>query len=90
MLELNISSKSLKKDIKRVKSQGKPFELLDEILDILLTEKKIPSQYKPHKLTGNYQGYWELHIQPDWLLIYKIIGNCLYLVRMGSHSDLFK
>lgn len=90
MLQLNITSKSFKKDLRRMKSQGKKFELLDEIVSVLLEEKRIPAKYYAHKLTGNYQEYWELHIQPDWLLIYKIIDHCLYLTRMGSHAKLFK
>ena len=89
MLELKANSKKFKKDIKKIKSQGKQFILFDEIIQILLEGKEIPTKYRSHKLTGNYSGYWELHIQPDWLLIYKIVDNCLYLVRTGSHAELF-
>lgn len=89
MLKLSGVSNVFKRDIKRIKSQGKKFELLDEIIILLLEEKKLPAKYCNHKLIGNYQGYWELHIKPDWLLIYKIIGDSLYLARTGSHAELF-
>ena len=50
----------------------------------------LPSNYSPHKLSGNYSGYLEAHIQPDWLIIWKFkIENEIWLTRTGTHSDLF-
>ena len=89
MLKLSGASNSFKRDIKRVKLQGKNFELLDDVVKMLLEEKQLLTKYCNHKLTGNYGGYWELHIKPDWLLIYKVVDDRLYLVRTGSHSELF-
>ena len=53
--------------------------------------KTLEAKYKDHALTGNYKGYRECHIQPDWLLIYQYDNNelYLYLARTGTHSDLF-
>lgn len=82
-------SSSFKRDIKRVKAQGKQFPLLNEVVRLLLDENQLPMRYQNHKLTGSYVGYWELHIKPDWLLIYKVVDGFLYLVRTGSHSELF-
>lgn len=90
MLQLSGISSAFKRDIKRVKAQGKKFELLEDVINSLLEEKQLPVKYCNHKLTGNYEGYWELHIKPDWLLIYKIIDGYLYLTRTGSHSELFR
>ena len=53
---------------------------------------QLPEQYKDHNLSGNYKGYRECHIEPDWLLIYKIENDIitLTLVHIGTHSDLFR
>lgn len=90
MLNVFYSSK-FKKDYKRVKKQGKNVELLLDIVDILAAEKPLEEKHNDHPLSGNYIGYRECHIQPDWLLIYKVDGSelILTLTRTGSHSELF-
>ena len=82
---------SFKKDLKRSAKRGKDIEKFDAILEILQNGLSIHEKYKDHKLIGNYEGFRELHTQPDWLLIYKIDikKNILILYRRGSHSDLF-
>jgi len=80
---------TFKKDIKRLQKRGKNMEKLKVVIDKLLTNQPLENKYKDHALTGNWRGYKDCHIEPDWLLIYKIIEDCLYLVRTGSHSDLF-
>ena len=84
-----ITTKSFLKDLKRQKKRAKNFEKLKIILEVLAFEKKIPKKYRNHALKGSYIPARELHIEPDWLLIYKIEKNNLYLVRMGTHADLF-
>lgn len=66
-------------------------QLLEIVLDILLQEQPLPEKYLDHPLKGNYLGYRECHIQPDWLLIYKVQEEKLVLVaaRTGSHAYLF-
>ena len=78
-----------KKDVKRLQKRGKDMEKLKSVIDKLLENQKLEPRYKDHALTGNWNGYRDCHIEPDWLLIYKISENHLYLVRSGSHSDLF-
>ncbi len=78
-----------KKDIKKIKKQNKNLILLKDVKELLITESKLPTKYNNHRLIGDYAGHYELHIQPDWLLIYKIDKNELRLVRTGSHSELF-
>jgi mRNA interferase YafQ len=65
---------------------------LGEVLEILEKSGKLPLSYKPHLLLGRLRGYWECHIGPDWLLIWKQDNKTkvIELVRTGSHSDLFK
>ena len=62
---------------------------LRQVLLLLLNGEPLPERYKDHPLRGNWNGYRDLHIEPDWLLIYRIFGDELHLARTGSHSDLF-
>lgn len=82
---------SFKKDYKRAKRRGYNLYLIEEVIRLLVQQEPLPERYKEHSLTGNYAGYRECHITPDWLLIYKIKDNELILVlsRTGTHSDLF-
>lgn len=77
------------KDTKKMIRRGKPKSKLSDVLFMLINEEQLPAKYRNHKLTGNYRDHWECHIEPDWLLIYKVIGKTLVLVRTGTHSDLF-
>ena len=87
-----VITNSCKKDIKRASKQGKNIDLLFEIVDQLSEGKQLEPKYKDHKLSGNYEGKRECHIEPDFLLIYAIkeLEIVLYLVRVGSHSELFR
>jgi mRNA interferase YafQ len=78
-----------KRDIKRLKKRNKDFEKLKEIIILLVDGEKIPARCKDHKLKGILKDCRECHIEPDWLLIYRIEGSELCLVRTGGHSDLF-
>ncbi len=90
MLTLHPTSK-FKKDLKRIKKRGNDINKLNAVIDILLNEKPLPETYLDHPLSGNYIGFRECHISPDWLLIYAINKDKLILTasRTGSHSDLF-
>lgn len=65
-------------------------ELLKNIVAILSIPEPLPKKNRDHFLSGNYSRRKECHITPDWLLIYEVDGNDLYLDRTGTHSDLFK
>ena len=90
MLTLLTTTK-FRKDYKRMKKQGKDMHALETIIDTLLEEKSLEKKYHDHPLTGNYIGFRECHIQPDWLLIYSVDHGRLILTasRTGTHSDLF-
>lgn len=79
-----------KRDYKKIIRRGYDATLLENVVDILLTGKSLPEKNKDHALTGDWKGYRECHIQPDWLLIYEIIEDrlILSLTATGSHSDL--
>ena len=70
--------------------RGKDPSKFTNVLDLLISRKSLPSKYCDHKLVGDYDGSRELHIEPDWLLIYRPTPNSLILERIGTHSDLFK
>lgn len=78
-----------KKDVRRANSQGKNLDDLTKVIDMLISEEPIGPKYANHPLKGKWEGRQELHIEPDWLLIYKIAGDILILERTGSHSELF-
>lgn len=80
-----------KKDFKRIKKRGYDISRLEKIVELLANEVPLPEQFKDHNLSGNYNGFRECHVAPDWLLIYQVNNNELVLVlsRTGSHSDLF-
>lgn len=79
-----------RKDLKKAKKRGLDLSLLDEVVTTIQNGEELPEKNKDHALTGNWIGHRECHIQPDWLLIYRIIDNTLILslVRTGTHSDL--
>lgn len=89
-------SNAFKKSYKHILKRGKDGKKLEKLI-ALLAEVEImpngspalPQHYRNHRLTGQYKGFWECHIEPDWLLIYSITEDCLLLQDTGSHSDLF-
>ncbi len=90
MLEIYRSSQ-FKKDLKKIIKQGKELKKLEEVVTFLQHEQPLPSKNRDHSLVGDWLGYRECHIAPDWLLIYKIDKQLelLKLASTGSHSDLF-
>jgi mRNA interferase YafQ len=89
--ELEYGGKFLK-DLKLAKRRGLNMKELSDITDLLQEGSALPEQCRDHNLTGNYKGYRECHITPDWLLIYKKKETIkvVSLYRTGTHSDLFK
>lgn len=90
MLKLVTTSKFIK-DLKKLKKRGYDLNILEQVLDTLLKQKELDTRYKDHALVGDYIGFRECHIKPDWLLIYMISEERLILTasRTGTHSDLF-
>ena len=83
------ATKRMKQDINRVRKQGKDMSKLERVLDTLAVERTLPPEYNDHKLRGNMAGFRECHIEPNWLLVYKIMEDKLILsaTATGSHSD---
>ena len=80
-----------KRDLKLAKKQNKNLDKLFEVIDVLANGGTLDEKYRDHDLSGNYKGTRECHIEPDWLLVYKVYRDTLILklIRTGSHSDLF-
>ena len=79
------------KDLKTVKKRGYDISLIEDIIEKLANGEKLPQKNRDHALSGDFAGCRECHITPDWLLVYKITDETmyLYLTRTGTHSDLF-
>ena len=90
MLKIRVH-RLFKKDLKRIERRGYNLDLLRTTVSFLAEQKTLPEKYKDHRLTGDYTGYRECRITPDWLLVYRIDRDQLILVltRTGTHSDLF-
>ena len=84
-------STKFQRDLKRLQKRGADLSLLAEVIKKLAEGILLPTKNRDHPLIGDYAGCRECHITNDWLLIYEIDGDelFLYLTRTGSHSDLF-
>ena len=79
-----------KKDYKRINKQKKDLLKLRIVIEKLVAGQSLEARYKDHQLFGNWKGHRDCHIEPDWILIYRITSDNLYLERTGSHSELFR
>ena len=70
--------------------RSKGIDKLKAILAALINEEPLAERQHDHPLTGNYRGRRECHIEPDWLLIYKLVNNEIIFERTGTHADLFE
>ena len=90
MLEIVLSNR-FKKDLKLAAKRGMNLDELDAIVERLAAGQPLPEKNRDHALTGDYIGFRECHIRPDWLLVYRVDGEdlILFLFRTGTHTDLF-
>jgi mRNA interferase YafQ len=79
-----------KKDYKRCIKRRYEIVKLRTVIELLTNDKKLDARYRDHSLLGEYRDCRESHIEPDWLLIYKLTENELILIRTGTHTDLFE
>lgn len=84
-----VASAAFKRDYKRAGKRGKDLTRLRNLIEQLIAEVPLPPRYRDHPLKGNWAGWRDAHIEPDWLLIYRVSINELQLARTGSHADLF-
>ncbi len=90
MLDVVLSNR-FKKDLKLAAKRGLDLAELETVVNRLAAQQPLPDKNRDHSLTGDYIGFRECHIRPDWLLVYRVDGEdlVLFLFRTGSHTDLF-
>lgn len=84
-----VYTSQFKKDFKKIKKQQKNLSMLTVVIEKLLSQQKLVQKYKDHSLSGKWDNHRDCHIEPDWVLIYRLSDDELILERTGSHSDLF-
>jgi mRNA interferase YafQ len=84
-------SSQFRRDVKLCVRQGKDMDKFKAVHELLVARKPLPQKNRDHPLTGNWRGYRDCHLEPDWLLIYSVNekDKLIEYVRMGSHSELF-
>lgn len=85
-----VIANSFRKDYKRAQKRRLDVDKIGILSDALQRGEPLPPRCRAHKLSGDWAGHWECHIEPDWLLIYLVTEKEVILVRTGSHSDLFE
>ena len=78
------------RDLRLLQRRGKDIEKLKQVLTALINEEPLAERYRDHPLKGNYKNRRECHLEPDWLLIYKLNDDEIIFERTGAHSDLFE
>jgi mRNA interferase YafQ len=86
------TSRTFEKDLIRCIKRNYNLKHFEDVLSLLESSGRLPLKYKPHKLSGQYNGFWECNIKPDWLIIWRQNDKTMVIEfsRTGSHSDLFK
>ncbi len=77
------------RDVKRAQKRGKDMDKLKTLLSLLIDDTPLPAAYLDHPLKGEWRGFRDAHLEPDWLLIYKLVGDVVRFERTGRHTDLF-
>lgn len=83
-------TRQFEKDLKMMEKRGKELQKIKEVMSLLIAEEQLAERYRDHTLIGNCKGRRECHIEPNWLLIYKLEGENIIFERTGTHSDLFE
>ncbi len=89
MMRRLFTGAAFERDLRRVKKQGKDLDKIEAIVQLLRENLVLPPRCRVHPLRGEWEGHGDCHVEPDWILIYKLVPGALILVRTGSHSELF-
>jgi mRNA interferase YafQ len=90
MMLKRIHSTNFNRQLSKCIKRGLDISKLEDLVDMLLKEKEIPSKYKKHKMHGEFKGHYNCHIAFDWILLYKEEKDAIILTHIGTHSDLLK
>ena len=83
-------SSRFRRDLRRMHRRGKDLSKLYGVVERLARDEELDERHRPHPLIGNWRPFWDCHIEPDWLLIYRVQEDFVELYRTGSHADLFE
>jgi mRNA interferase YafQ len=83
------TTRGFERDVKKAGKRGKDLDKLWGVVDSLSRGEPLSARYRPHRLSGEWNRFWECHIEPDWLLIWDETETAVILVRTGTHADLF-
>lgn len=83
-------TKQFRKDVKRQRKRDKDLEKLKTVIRTIASGGKLEAKHRDHGLSGDWLGSRDCHVEADWILIYRIDNECLFLERTGTHNDLFK
>jgi len=78
-----------KKDLRRVRKRGNNLDKLKIVIAALAMELPLPPAWKDHELSGDWEGIRDIHVEPDWILLYESTEDEIVLIRTGTHADLF-
>lgn len=85
-----VTAKAFARDVKRLQRRGLDMARLFAVVETIRTRQPLEPRHRDHALTGNWQGFRECHVAGDWLLIYRVDDEAIYLTRSGTHADLFE
>jgi mRNA interferase YafQ len=80
---------AFERDVRRALKRGKDLDKLDAVVSTLQAGRPLAARCRAHPLRGSWAGHWDCHVEPDWVLLYKVTAEALVLVRTGTHADLF-
>jgi mRNA interferase YafQ len=81
--------RTFERELEKAKKRGFDMSKIKAVMTDLINQKPLAKKHRNHRLKGDFIGYWECHVTPDWLLVYKTDNESIYFVRTGTHSDLF-
>jgi mRNA interferase YafQ len=85
-----VTTKSFERDLKRLRKRGKDIDRLWDVVEALRLGQPLRPRHRDHPLSGDWQGFRDCHVEPDWVLIYQLDDEAVYLTRTGTHADLFE
>ena len=81
---------AFRRDVRRLGRRGADLAKLEKVVALLAAKKPLEPRHRDHPLSGDWKSFRDCHVEPDWVLIYRVEGNELLLARTGSHADLFE
>lgn len=84
-----VPSRRFDRDLRRMLKRGKDVDKLQAVVDTLQRGEPLEPRHRPHPLSGDWISYWDCHVEPDWVLIYQVTDEAVFLARTGTHADLF-